>query len=119
MAKFAFQKNLRWFERKRDGLLKQLAKTKVFVDGSLVTIARTCGSKEHCKCGRGEKHVSYYLTFSIRGKTHTIYVPVDLESKVAQWCKEYRNLKKTIREISKTQKEIIKNYVRNKKGDRK
>jgi hypothetical protein len=51
---------LHYWNHKRDDLLKKLADIGLFVDASLVTIARTCGNPG-CKCARGEKHRSQYL----------------------------------------------------------
>jgi len=86
-------KNIRWLTARRDALLKRLGKLGPFMGGSLVLIGRTCGNKEHCHCAKGPKHVSLYLTFAEKGKTRTIYVPVDMEVEVRRWSQSYRDLK--------------------------
>jgi hypothetical protein len=104
-------------EKHRFTLLKHLQAIGPFIDGSLVTIARACGNPR-CKCARGEKHRGVYLTYK-PGRTHpgepaktqTLYVPVALEEEVRRWAKEYDKLKHLIREMSDTQKLIIRQYV--------
>jgi hypothetical protein len=115
MPRFSVSRNERWLIRKRDGLLKRLSQTGPIVNGSIVIMARPCGNTRSCKCSRGEKHVGSYLTYSVKGKTHTLYLPVDLHSQARVWSGRYRLLKKLIREICTIQREIIGNYVQERK----
>lgn len=112
------QRNARWLLRRRDGLLKRLRKTGPIVDGSVVLIARTCGNSAHCHCSRGPKHISTYLTFKVQGKTHTIYVPVDLEKEVRQWSGRYKDLKRLIGQICDVQRTIIRQHVQERRRQR-
>lgn len=109
---YAVDRNIRWLTRRRDALLKRLRQIGPFVNGSLVLIARTCGNSVHCRCSRGHKHVSTYLSYAVRAKTKMVYIPVDLEKDVRLWSKDYRQLKAWIQEICDLQKEIIRNHVR-------
>lgn len=112
---------INYWNRKRDGLLKKLANIGPFVDASLVTIARTCGNAG-CKCARGEKHESLYLTYKTqvdddkkpRLKTQTLYVPLALEDQVKAWVSEYKQLKGLMKKIADAQKMIIRTYVKEK-----
>lgn len=108
---FGLDRNIRWLTRRRDALFQQLRKPAAIVDGSLVLIARTCGNTAHCHCSKGPKHVSTYLTYGVQGKTHTLYIPVDLEKDVRRWSADYRHLKDLIREICDLQKAIIRRHV--------
>lgn len=109
---------LKYWYRKRDALLKKLAGVGPFVDASLVTIARTCGNPR-CRCARGEKHQSHYLTYKTstgqgsksRLKTQTLYVPRALEQEVQGWVEEYRRLKELMKQIADVQKMIVRGYV--------
>ena len=56
---------------------KQLQAKSPVLAASLVTIRRACGNP-NCRCARGQKHLGYYLTWKVKTKTHTAYVPVDL-----------------------------------------
>jgi len=98
--------------RRRDALLKRLAATGPFMNGSLVRIQRTCGNTAHCHCGRGgPKHESLYLTCLEAGKTRTLYIPVDLEKEARRWSDDYRKLKVLIRQICELQRAIIRRHV--------
>ena len=113
-------KNIRWLTARRDALLKRLGKLGPFMGGSLVLIERTCGNKAHCHCAKGPKHVSLYLTFAEKGKTRTLYVPVDLESEVRRWSQNHRDLKSLMGEVSDLSRAIIRRFVqeRSRRHDR-
>jgi recombinational DNA repair protein (RecF pathway) len=115
MNRYKMKINIAWLKRKRAGLLKKLKDTGPFVDGSIAKVKRRCGNK-NCKCYReGKKHESYYLMYKVAGITKAVYIPVDLEDEVKKWNEEYRRLKETVREISRTNKEIIRRYVSEKR----
>jgi len=65
-------------ERHLRSQLARLAHQDQFLAGSLVTMARTCG-KPKCKCRRGHKHVSLYLSIRTGKQRKMIYVPAPLE----------------------------------------
>ena len=109
--------NLSALLRKRTSLLRHLATVGPLIDGSLVTIARACGNP-NCKCTRGEKHQSLYLTYKGHrkapgeaAKTKTLYVPVALEGEVRKWSRECTKVRELIRQLSEIQREIIRAYV--------
>jgi hypothetical protein len=78
---------------------------------SLVTLGRACGNPR-CRCARGQKHVGHYLTWKVKAKTHTVYVPVDLLPEVKQWTQEHRRLKQLIRDITQLTLALIRTHVR-------
>lgn len=106
--------NINWLRRKRDGLLKKLAKSKPFVDGSIVKVRRKCGNK-NCRCTRGQKHESFYLMYKVKGVTKAVYIPVDLEKEVFGWSEEWERLKGITQEICRIQKSIVRRYVKEKR----
>lgn len=113
--KYKMKINIAWLERKRNGLLKELAGIGPFVDGSLVKVKRTCGNK-NCKCYlKGEKHESYYLHYKAKGVTKAVYIPVDMEDTVRQWNDNHRKLKEIVAEISRANREIIRRHVKEKR----
>jgi len=115
MRDYRIKVNTKWLERKRDSLLKRLAKVKPFVDGSIVKVRRRCGNK-NCKCAKSTyRPESYYLHYKVKGVTRAVYIPVDMEEDVRRWQEEYRWLKGLIKEICKTQKAIIRRHVREKR----
>ena len=77
---------------------------------SLVTIHRTCGNP-NCRCARGHKHPGYYLTWKLKARTHTAYVPVDLVPQVKQWTQEHRRLKQLVSQITQLALALIQSHV--------
>lgn len=113
-----FNKNVKFYTKQREARLKQIRNIQPFVAGSMVKIAHTCGNP-NCKCARGQKHENYYLTYKVKQKTRTKYIPVKMEKEVEGWTLEYKHLKRLINEISQLQKNIIRQYGVEKKARRK
>lgn len=96
--------------RMRDARIKKLAQTGSLMAGSLVQIAKHCG-RAGCHCQTGEKHVGWYLTRSVRGKTQTTYVPLDMVEEVRSWIAEHKKVKKLIAEISDLNRMLVRSHV--------
>ncbi len=77
---------------------------------SLVTIRRACGNP-NCRCARGHKHLGHYLTWKVKAKTHTAYVPVELVPQVKQWTQEHRRLKQLVHQITQLSLALIQTHV--------
>lgn len=88
------------FEQKRAAQLKQLAEIGPFVEGSLIGV-------QHPTC----KHVAWRLTFKVKGKTRTVYVPVDMAQEIKAWTREYRRLKTLIRKVTRNSLALIHGHV--------
>jgi hypothetical protein len=88
------------FTQRRQARLKEMARLGPFVEGSLIGV-------QHPRC----KHVAWRLTFKVKGRTRTVYVPVDLAAEVKQWTQEYRRLKKLIREVTRNSLALIHGHV--------
>jgi len=115
---FKFGKGVGFLTREREARLRKLKDIEPFIAGSMVKIAHTCGNKEHCKCSRGEKHENYYLTYKVKNKTKTKYIPVAMEEEVREWTYEYKRLKRLMKEISDLGFKILKQYGIEKKAMR-
>jgi hypothetical protein len=76
--------------------LKQIAQVGAFVEGSLCEFKRA-----------GRKSSSWHLTFKVKNKTRTVYVPVDMVKEVQEWTKAYRKLKQLVRKETKQSLAII------------
>jgi len=76
--------------------------------GSLSVRERTCG-KPTCKCAKGEKHVSLYLTFSEDGKYRQLFVPKHLEEEVRAWVSNHQKARELLEEISRLHRDRIVN----------
>ena len=97
--------------------LKQLRAKSPVLAASLVTIRRACGNP-NCRCARGQKHPGYYLTWKVKAKTHTVYVPVDLLAQVKQWTQEHRRLKQLVHQITQLSLALIQTHVSAKRRKR-
>jgi len=115
MNKYEMKINTAWLTKKRDSLIKKLASTGPFIDGSIVKVKRRCGNK-NCKCYlKGQKHEGYYLQYKLKGVSKGVYIPVGLEDEVREWNRQYRRLKRIIAEVSRASKEIIRRHASEKR----
>lgn len=97
----------RLLETKRAKLLQRINKLSPWIEGTLVTTTRFCGRK-NCTCHTsGQKHPVMYVTWKENGKTVSLYIPKNLETEVKSWVENYKRLKELIRQISDTQKDIV------------
>lgn len=108
-------KNIAFYKRKREALLKKIAKTGYLLGGSLVLAGRVCGYP-NCACAKGKKHPTYYLTWAHKKKTQTLYVPLDLLDEVKAAVEQHKRLKLLMDQMNKLQREIIRRYVKEKRG---
>jgi hypothetical protein len=102
-------------ELRRDARLKLLARVGPVLEGSLAQIRVTCGNR-NCRCARGEKHVSHILKREVRGKTQSLYVPVDKVEDARRWVNEYRRVRQVLREVSELDRAILRAYVSSKRA---
>lgn len=87
-------------ETRRQNALRHLARIGPFVEGTLCSVKR-----------RGCREPGWQLTYKVKGKTHTVYVPMGLAQEVAQWTKEYKRLKKVTRKVTRYSLAIIRRHV--------
>ncbi len=97
--------------------LKGVVATKPVLAASLVSVRRVCGQPT-CHCHRGEKHLAHQLTYQVRGKTHTVYVPVDFTEEVRSWIEEHRRLKRLLREITQLSLALVRSHAQERKRRR-
>ena len=102
-------------EARRDAKLKELARVGPVLQGSLAEIAVTCGNP-NCRCARGQKHRSHILKRQVRGKTQSLYVPVDMVQEARRWVEEYRRVKRLLADISELNRSILRAYVPTKRA---
>jgi hypothetical protein len=92
--------------------LKRLQTTKPMLAASLVQFHKRCG-RPACRCMKGgPQHPSQHLTFMDRGKTRSVYVPVDLLPEVRSWIEEHRRLKQLLREIHQLTLALVRTHAR-------
>ena len=85
--------------RHLDARLKEFKADGPFVAASLVAFRRKCG-QPGCHCQSGEGHLAHHLTYKVKGKTRSVYVPQDLLAEVQQWVSEHKRLKPLMHHIS-------------------
>lgn len=93
-------------QREHARLVQRMLKSRGMLKGSVVTLARRCG-KTGCKCNRGEKHKSKYLSISDGGKTRMIYLKPGMEMKVGEAAERYRRFRSARARLVKVQKEVL------------
>ena len=85
---------------RRNNALRQLARIEPFIEGTL------CSVKRH-----GCRQPGWQLTFKTKGKTRTVYVPMDLASEVKAWTQEHKRLKKLVRKVTTQSLALIRRHV--------
>ena len=100
--------------RMLESRVKQVAARKPLLAASLVSFDRVCG-KPGCHCAQGEKHHGHQLTYKVRGKTRTVYVPVDFTEEVRSWIDEHRRLKGLLQEISQLTLALVRSHAQERK----
>jgi len=93
-------------QREHARLVQRMLKSKSMVKGSVIILARRCG-KPGCKCNRGEKHKSKYLSISDGGKTRMIYLKPGMEMKVREAAERYRRFRSARARLVKIQKDVL------------
>ena len=88
-------------ERQTRSRLAQLLHDEMILDGSVVSMARTCG-KPRCKCTTGHKHVSLYLSIRTPEGRKMIYVPGPLEQTVRDWVAHAHEARRLMEELSQS-----------------
>ena len=79
--------------------LKGMPAIQEVVRGSIVTMQRHCG-KAGCRCQKGFKHSSLYISQRHNGKTRMIYVPKCSEIVARRLIDNYRKLKTIMDKMS-------------------
>src|ERR1039458_9961977 len=89
----------------REAALRQLASIGPFLEGALCQFQRP-----------GCAQPGWHLTFKQKGRTRTVYVPMDLVSDVKSWTRTYKHLKKLIREVTRHSLGLIHGHVANRRA---
>jgi len=102
-------------QARRDARLKELAGIGPVLEGSLARIGVRCGNP-NCRCARGQKHTAHILKRQVRGKTQSLYVPVDRVEEARRWVDEYRRARKLLSEVSELNRTILRAHVGTKRA---
>lgn len=91
--------------RERTKLLDRVMRPGKMVKGSLYQMGRSCGNP-NCKCAKGQKHVSWYLSRAIKGKTKLTYIGRIVPPWLASSVKRYQHHQKLLARIRKADSKI-------------
>lgn len=91
--------------RARQSTLRQIAQLGPFMEGSLSPFKRS-----------GCSEPGWHLTFKQRGRTRTLYVPMELVAEVKQWTRNYRHLKALIRQVTRHSRALVRGHVANRRA---
>jgi hypothetical protein len=89
----------------RDLTLRQIAQTGPFLEGHLSAFNRP-----------GCATPGWHLTFKQKGRTRTVYVPMSLVGEVKAWTRNYRLLKKLIRQVTRHSLALVRGHVANQRA---
>ncbi len=85
---------------RRAAALAKLAQVGPFLEGHLSAFKRPGCAKP-----------GWHLTFKHKRKTRTVYVPLDLVADVKTWTRQYQQLKKLIRLVTRHSLALIRGHV--------
>ena len=95
--------------RKRRRILKVLEVVNPrIIKASPVSLARECGGS-NCRCRKGKKHVSLYVSQSYKARTKMTYIPHRYEKVVKECVERHQGFLKAVGELSEVNLEIIRN----------
>lgn len=89
----------------RETARRHLAQLGPFLEGSLSPFQRP-----------GCTQPGWHLTFKQQGRTRTLYVPRELVAEVKQWTRNYRQLKRLIRQVTRHSRALIHSHVANRRA---
>lgn len=92
----------------RQEILRKMPRNGKVIKGSLVWLKRECG-KVNCRCQRGKKHISLYLSRRYKGKTQMTYIPKGYEKVVTNSVLQYKQFLKGLYDLSEINLSVIKN----------
>jgi len=72
----------------------------------MVLVKRSCGQK-NCRCRKGFKHASWYLSQSVKGKTKMTYLPKRTVEGVRESVGRYRKIRDLLDRISEINLRLI------------
>lgn len=93
--------------KERRKISAKLPEIEESIRGSLVVMNRSCG-KLNCRCQKGTKHKSIYLSQSYKGKTRMFYLPQKTEAKAHQYVKNYQKIKNILNSLSDINIKLLK-----------
>ena len=91
---------------KRRKSARKIPPAEEILRGSIVVVKRYCG-KANCRCLKGHKHRSMYISQSNKGESRLIYIPQRSENEVRRLISNYQALKSAMEEISRINMQLV------------
>lgn len=92
--------------RKRRKAAQKIPPIEEILRGSIVVVKRYCG-KANCRCLKGHKHRSLYISQSNKGESRLIYIPQRSEKEVCRLIRNYQAFKSVMKEISRINMQLV------------
>jgi hypothetical protein len=92
---------------RRQAALNQIGRIGPFLEGSLCAFKRP-----------GCTEPGWHLTFKKKGRTITVYVPMEVVPEIKQWTQHHQRLKKLIRQVTRHSLALIRSHVANRRAAR-
>src|SRR5262249_22980566 len=96
--------------RMLDARRARLAPGTPVLAATLTPVRKRCGQPS-CHCYHGEPHRAWHLTYKVKGRTRTVYVPLDLLDDVRSWIAEHKRLKTLLDEIHQLTVALIRSHI--------
>ena len=93
-------------EAKMSRLRRQMRQLGPLLKGTLIDRKIPCG-KTNCWCKKGGGHPGLYLTYSLEGRTKTVYIPKKMAPRVRKWARNYARFKNLLKQMFQIQLEMI------------
>jgi len=106
----------RRLRQKRKLVLTRMGKVEDFLRGSVVLMKRPCTYPGCRKCAVGERHESWVLTYSSRGKTHTVYLGQKRLAEARRMVANHRRVVELMEQISQINLLLLKGNPSRTKG---
>jgi hypothetical protein len=107
------QEGYAMMDRRRQALLKKIAKVGPFIMATPTYLKVRCGNPD-CKCAKRleDRHEKLHLSWTDAEGNGTAYVPVDLREEVLEWVENYWKVKEYMKEMTEISRKMIKIYAR-------
>ncbi len=99
--------------QKRRKAAKDMPRIEGILRGSIVVVKRYCG-KANCRCQKGHKHRSLYISQSNNGQSRLVYIPQRSEEQVRRLIRNYQALKNVMEDISRINIQLVTTFSRGK-----
>jgi hypothetical protein len=81
---------------------------------TLSQVRKRCGQPS-CHCYHGEPHLAWHLTYKVKGRTRTAYVPADRLDDVRQGIAEHKRIKALLDEIHPLTGALVRGHAKQQK----